>query len=148
MSLLFVAGFFALLLAGVFGAWVGFGLGLDHAAAEGRHRAGSPRPSALLELPRAGRLPMVADPFAVPVGPAEYRLMTDPLSPAALDPGTVHMYQRADGSIVPAADLEPITEPPESDTAFTRRQAAMVEAMIAEWEAQGNYDRHLIQARH
>jgi hypothetical protein len=73
--------------------------------------------------------------------------MTDPLSPAALDPGTVHMYQRADGSIVPAADLEPLAEPPESDTAFTRRQAAMVEAMIAEWEAQGNYDRHLIQAR-
>ena len=135
ISLLFAGGFFALLLAGVFGAWVGFGLGLDHAAAEGRHRAGSPRPSALLELPRAGRLPMVADPFAVPVGAAERQLMYPSDQALVLE-------------LPESTFTDPLAEPPESDTAFTRRQAAMVEAMIAEWEARGNYDRHLIQARH
>jgi hypothetical protein len=149
ISLLFAGGFFALLLAGVFGAWVGFGLGLDHAAAEGRHRAGSPRPSALLELPRAGRLPMVADPFAEPVGAAEYRLLTAPAEvwadrnagrfDSALPPGS--------GADLSGSAPGGTLAEPESDTAFTRRQAAMVEAMIAEWEAQGNYDRHLIQAR-
>jgi hypothetical protein len=156
ISLLFAGGFFALLLAGVFGAWVGFGLGLDHAAAEGRHRAGSPRPSALLELPRAGRLPMVADPFAVPVGAAEYRLMTDPFDgppgraerAAALNTPDWPRPDLTDEQRAILAEHDPDhPDLKETPSAFTRRMAATVDALVKGYEERGNYDRHLIQAR-
>jgi hypothetical protein len=99
----------------------------------GRHRAAAPP-----ELPRAGRLPVADPPWEFfggypldpPVGPAEYELMT-------------RTAQTAEQPEQPEAD--PGDETP-SD--FTRRQVAEVEAMIAGWEARGNYDRHLIQAEH
>lgn len=59
------------------------------------------------------------------VGPAEYELLTR------------------------VQAFEDLADEPDrmTDSAFTRGQVAQVEAMIQGWEAQGNYDRHTIQAR-
>jgi hypothetical protein len=67
-------------------------------------------------------------------GPAEYELLTQTAG------------QRCGWCRDPGCDGEHPAEPDESPSDFTRRHAAEVEAMIAGWEAQGNYDRHTIQA--
>jgi hypothetical protein len=135
------AGFLLFLLGAAIGLWAGYGIGQDHTvrvkadklearlegrAAHrhppgGRHREGSPQETTLLdELPRAGRLELDELP------PVYHPFELPPDDP----------YHRA----VDVAE--------ESPTAFTERMAREVEAMIAGWEAQGNYDRHTIQAGH
>jgi hypothetical protein len=128
-------------------AWAAYLAGFDHGHDEGadrergRHRAAAPP-----ELPRAGRL--AADPpweffggaqVEPQPGPAEYELMT-----RTAECGPCHdTYADLSGHL--EANVKGCDDETPSD--FTRRQVAEVEAMIAGWEAQGNYDRHLIQAR-
>jgi hypothetical protein len=128
-------------------AWAAYLAGFDHGHDEatdrerGRHRAAAPT-----ELPRAGRLPVADPPWEFfggaqvepQPGPAEYELMTRTAEPDR-GPGEITTAEQAI-----ALDL---ATPDETPSAFTRRMADEVEKMIAGWEAQGNYDRHLIQAR-
>jgi hypothetical protein len=146
-------------------AWAAYLAGFDHGHDEGadrergRHRAAAPP-----ELPRAGRLEItpepglfraggvLPDPFPgweffggaqvePQPGPAEYELMTR----------TAQTAEQPEADPMPGQlPLWPDKDDPDDETpsAFTRRMADEVEKMIAGWEAQGNYDRHLIQAEH
>jgi hypothetical protein len=140
-------------------AWAAYLAGFDHGHDEGADRErGRHRIAAPPELPRAGRLPVADPPWEFfggypldpPVGPAEYELMTQTAAEG-------HSWCIRCGGIVklPAticdrclSEREAESVPDETPSAFTRRMADKVEKMIAGWEAQGNYDRHLIQARH
>jgi len=150
---LIVAGFAIFLLAGAFGCWVGYGLGLDHAARdeadqleaqiEGRHRQRPPEPAPPPGWSFFGGAQVEPQP-----GAAEYELMTRTAGPMweyrADNPGLAGTVVR-----MPVVSDDEPGQPPADETpsAFTRRMAAKVEAKIREWEAQGNYDRHLIYAR-
>jgi len=140
-------------------AWAVYWVGYDHGEREaaererGRHRHAAP-----------AEKPPVPDPFRWPPdlgtavelatgnpgfewsffggaqiepqpGAAEYELMTQ----KADGPPTADRGGEALSTGGPSLD--------ETPSAFTRRMAAEVGAMIAGWEAQGNYDRHLIYAR-
>jgi hypothetical protein len=118
-------------------AWLFYGVGYDHGAdpPAGRHRSGGPlRIPGPAELAAEHKTAWAAQPDPEwsffsgaggwpPPGPAEYALLT-----------------RTAGS-------ECETCPDETPSAFTRRMSAEVDEMIRSWEAQGNTDRHLIQAR-
>jgi hypothetical protein len=131
-------------------AWAFYSVGFDHGHDEGADRErGRHRIAAPPELPRAGRLPVADPPWEFfggaqvepQPGPAEYELMTRTAKTAEQPeadpmPGQLPRWPDKD---------DPGDETP---SAFTRRMADEVEKMIAGWEAQGNYDRHLIQARH
>jgi len=150
---LIVAGFAIFLLAGTFGCWVGYGLGLDHAARdeadqleariEGRHRQRPPEPAPPPELGWSffGGAQVEPQP-----GAAEYELMTRTARQHD-DYFIVHDHPRGEPCNGFCKGDAAAVEPDETPSAFTRRMAAEVEQMIAGWEAQGNYDRHLIYGR-
>jgi hypothetical protein len=182
-----------------------------------RHRHGDRQETVLLDLPRAGRLPMLPDGVGIgsttPImvgtagnagsnagggggqswvfaggwdeGPvpvsAEYELLTRtapfiddemqqfaaaedkaelPSLCAACGSGSCPgvaggvdacpRWQEAEerrdrGEFLPTFPYDPTGED-ETPSGFTRRMAREVDALIAAWEAQGNYDRHTIQA--
>ena len=156
---LVVAGFVIFLLAGAFGCWVGYGLGLDHAARdeadqleaqiEGRHRQRPPEPAPPPELGWTffGGAQVEPQP-----GAAEYQLMTQTAESGLHWCSTCGHRHYGQGPMncppePPTEQEEPPAADDETPSAFTCRQAAQVEAWVREWEAQGNYDRHLIYAR-
>jgi hypothetical protein len=136
-ALVFLLWVVSMLATGFFCAWLFYTVGYDHAARDldpdrHRHRIGDPQ-TAPLELSRAGYLPPVEGDWRFfggadldpPVGPAEYALLT------AVVPDN------------PACETHPAAED-ETPSAFTRRQAAEVDRLIAEWEAHTNYQVHLM----
>jgi hypothetical protein len=134
-------------------AWAAYLAGFDHGHDEGADRErGRHRIAAPPELPRAGRLPVADPPWEFfggypldpPVGPAEYELMTRMAE--TCDVPDCAETDKMLGEMARETYEQHAADETPSD--FTRRQVAEVEAMIAGWEAQGNYDRHLIQARH
>jgi hypothetical protein len=139
-ALVFLLWVASMMATGFFAAWLFYTVGYDHAARDmdpdrHRHRRGDPQ-TAPLELPRSGYLPplelegdwrffggIALDP---PVGAAEYALLT-----AAVPDD-------------PACETHPASVEDETPSAFTRRQAAEVDRLIAEWEAHTNYQVHLM----
>jgi hypothetical protein len=138
-ALVFLLWVVSMLATGFFCAWLFYTVGYDHAARDldpdrHRHRRGDPQTAELPALPRSGYLPPVEDDWRFfggadldpPVGPAEYALLT------AVVPDD------------PACETHPASVEDETPSAFTRRQAAEVDRLIAEWEAHTNYQVHLM----
>jgi hypothetical protein len=177
LAIWIVAAVLAATVTGIMGYLAGYDKGHLEAT---EHERGRHRQGVTPELPRPGRLEVLADPDAGPFGPheadwrwfggaqvepqpgaAEYALLTQTASNPFADPERAERARRCDpgeswppppgpeGDRILAEhdpghpDLHPDDESP-SD--FTRRHAAEVEAMIAGWEAEGNYFRHIIQA--
>jgi hypothetical protein len=152
---LWLAAAVVLLVLGAIGAYpVGYRRGYAEAATVGgRHRKDG-QEAVIVELPRAGRLPLerLADPTPLPgedwrfaggwdegaSGSAEYELLTQTAEQPAADPYGPTAEDLAEYLIREAEN--------ETPSGFTRRMAREVEAMIAEWEGDTNYWLHTHRA--
>jgi hypothetical protein len=135
LAIWIVAAVLAATVTGIMGYLAGYDKGHLEAT---EHERGRHRQGVTPELPRPGRLEVLADPDAGPFGPHEADWRWFGGAQLEVQPG------HAEYELLTQTAEQPADESP-SD--FTRRHAAEVEAMIAGWEAEGNYFRHIIQAR-
>lgn len=135
--------FCALMLGGLVGGWAIWPTAYRHGYGEGeserhRHRLGDPQETTLLQLPRAGRIPLdrLADPTPLP-GEPPWLFAGESEQGWAAEAAEYELLHQPEPEHVPGVDTP-------SD--FTRRMALDMDLFIKNMVEQSNYDQHMMRA--